>query len=314
MGGLLRLYYGVKEVASMARKRSPARDEARAIWEQDKERPLVSIAGELGIPEARVRKWKCEDKWERPAKGNVPKCEKERSVSKDTEKKLIASVEQNEELTDKQRAFCLYYVMTFNATRAYQKAYGCSYAVANAHGWELLSNVVVRDEIARLKALRSLDLMAGPDDVVMLHMRIAFADITDFVEFGRATVPVMGPFGPIVVKDDNGDKYELTKEINEVRFRESSEIDGQLISKVKQGRDGASVELADRQKSLSFLERWFELNPMDKHRKAYDEARLEMERRKQGDGDEIEDDGFIDALKNSAKEVWSGENQGDIPV
>lgn len=298
----------------MARKRSPARNEARAIWEKDKARPLTSIAEELGVPEARVRKWKCEDKWERSAKGNVPKSEKERTISKGTDKKLIASVEQNEKLTDEQRAFCLYYVKSFNATRSYQKAYGCSYDTANATGYKLLSRSVIKEEITRLKEIRNLSLMADGDDVVILHMRIAFSDITDYVEFGRTTVAVMGPFGPIKVKTDDGESGELTKEINEVRFRESSEVDGQLIAKVKQGRDGASVELADKQKSLAFLERYFELNPMDKHRKDYDKARLEMERRKQGDSEEIENDGFIEALNNSAGEVWDDENKGDVPI
>lgn len=298
----------------MARKRSPARDEARALWEKDKTRPLTSIAEELGVPEARVRKWKCEDKWERSSKGNVPKYEKERSVSRDTDKKLIASVERNEELTDEQRAFCLCYVKSFNATRSYEKAYGCSYDTAHAHGYAMLQKEAIRAEITRLKELRNLSFMADAEDVVILHMRIAFSDITDYVEFGRATVPVMGPFGPIVIEDDDGNKEGLTKEINEVRFRESKEVDGRLLSEVKQGRDGASVKLVDRQKSLSFLERYFELNPLDKHRKEYDDARLELERRKMGDSDEIEDDGLIEALNASAREVWSNEENGDNPV
>ena len=105
----------------------------------------------------------------------------------------------------------------------------------------------------------------------------------------------------------------LMQEVNDVRFRESAEVDGRLIAKVQQGKSGASVELADRQKSLAFLERYFELNPMDRHRREFDLARLEMERSKQGEGEETEDDGFLAALKQSAKEVWRDE-EGDLPV
>lgn len=41
-------------------------------------------------------------------------------------------------MTDKQRLFCIYYVRCFNATKAYQKAYGCSYEIANAEGYKNL--------------------------------------------------------------------------------------------------------------------------------------------------------------------------------
>ena len=43
------------------------------------------------------------------------------------------------------------------------------------------------------------------------------------------------------------------KEVNSVRFRESSMIDGTLITEVKQGKDGASIKLADRMKALNWL-------------------------------------------------------------
>ena len=85
-------------------------------------------------------------------------------------------------------------------------------------------------------------------------MDIAFADITDYVEFGREKVQVMGAFGPVEVKNpETGEKEPLLKEINTVRFRESSEVDGTLITEVKQGKDGASIKLADRMKALDWL-------------------------------------------------------------
>ncbi len=303
----------------MPRQRSPEREKARSMWEADRSRPLVSIAAELSVPETMVRKWKCLDKWEQSAKGTLPKAKKERSVSKAAERKLneklIAMVEANEALTDKQRTFCLHYVKTFNATRAYQVAFGCSYDVANAEGYKLLVKPCVCNEITRLKAARNLAMMADAEDVVMLHMRIAFADITDYVEFGRVDETVMGVYGPVMVEDPaTGGKVPLTRKVNDVRFRESVEVDGRLLSKITRGRNGASVELADRQKSLAFLERYFELNPMDRHRKEYDLARLEMERKKQGDDGDHEDDGFAEALSNSVREVWTDEEQGDLPV
>ena len=241
----------------MPRKRSPERDRAKQIWEADKSRSLISIAEEMGVPEHRIRKWKYEDKWEPGGKGTYRNTQKARTETK----KLAAMVEQNEALNDKQKLFCLLYVKSFNATRAYQKAYNSSYENAHAHAWELLAKESVRAEIQCLKEARSLSLMADGTDVIMLHMRIAFADMTDFVTFRRF----------------------------DVELHSSAEVDGQLITKVKQGRDGVSMELADRQKSLAFLERYFELNPADKHKKDYDNARLELEKQKQHESTTVED-------------------------
>ena len=271
------------------RKRNPSRDRAKELWLADTERPLKDIAKELGLPENRIRKWKSEDQWEKERNGAY---EKERSFSKRVERELAVAVEENEELTEKEKAFCLHYVKSFNKSAAYIAA-GYEGENPAKGGWAVLNRQRVQEEIRRLKEMRNLKMMADADDVVMLHMRIAFTDVTDIVEFGRATVPVMGPFGPIVIKDEDGNKTALTREVNEVRFKESYGVDGQVITKVKQGRDGASVELADRQKSLAFLERYFELNPMDRHKKAYDTARLEIERSKQPAQDDSGETGVI---------------------
>lgn len=159
-------------------------------------------------------------------------------------------------------------------------------------------------------------MLASVDDVVEKYMHIAFADITDFLEFGRAWVPVMGPFGPIQIPVPGSDaKIALTKEINEVRFKESSEVDGTLLSEVKQGKDGASVKLADRMKALEWLGNYFEANPSDRHRREYDKRKLEIELLKaksaiKDTGDSsAPDDGFQAALNDQAAGVWQdGDN------
>lgn len=215
---------------------------------------LVEIASQLNLPEGTVRRWKSTYKWEseRSDKNN------ERSVRKKNDKEAVAEdvgrVMDNPDLTDKQRLFCLYYVRCFNATKAYQKAYGCDYFSAKAHGYELLRKVAVRDEIQQLKQNRLNREMLDEHDIFQKYMDIAFADITDYVEFGREEVQVMGAFGPVEVVDPaTGKRIPLKKTINTVRFKESGEVDGTLISEVKQGKDGASVKLMDRMKALNWL-------------------------------------------------------------
>lgn len=221
------------------------------------------IASKYNVSLNTVKSWK-RRKWLDMEKGVQPK---EKSVhTKCTQKKRdksppitelsIEEIEtlKNEKLTDKQRLFCLYYSKTFNATRAYQKAYGCDYQTSMVNGPRLLGNARVKDEIMRLKKERCARSMIEQEDIFQKYMDIAFADVTDFLSFGQEEVPVMGAFGPVMVDDpDTGEKVQLKKIVNKVAFRESDEVDGTLIGEVKQGKDGASIKLPDRMKALQWL-------------------------------------------------------------
>lgn len=276
---------------------------------------LVEIASQLNIPPGTVRRWKSTHNWdnERSVKNN------ERSQKNRDDNKAIAKevkqVLDNSDLTDKQRLFCLYYSKSFNATQSYLKAYNCTYETALVAGPRMLGNVRVREEIENLKDIKRQQILAGEDDLIDMHMRIAFADIGDYVSFGREEVQVMGPFGPIVVADEEtGDKIELTKIINTVKLKESAQVDTQLIKEIKQGKDGVGIKLLDRCKSLDWLDKFFLMNPMDKHKIEYDKRKLEIELIKAESEikanepeTSVDDDNFIDALNATAKDVWSDE-------
>ena len=160
---------------------------------------------------------------------------------------------ENPDLTDKQRLFCVLYVRCFNATKAAIKA-GYSRDTAMEQGYQLLQKPSVRKEITRLKQNRMNRELLDEHDIFQKYMDIAFADITDYVSFGREEVQVMGAFGPVQVEDpETKEKAPLMKEVNTVRFKESVEVDGTLITEVKQGKDGASIKLADRMKALEWI-------------------------------------------------------------
>lgn len=217
----------------------------------------TQIAEELGIPAGTVRGWKCKDKWGQdapqtaksvPQKKSAPR--KRRNVP-DT---AVTSVMANKHLTDKQRLFCLYYSRTFNATKSYQKAYGVKYENAMVSGHQMLSYPHVAAEIKKLKQQRYARAYLEPEDIFQKYMDIAFADISDYTEWRQEEQPVMGAFGPVMIEDpDTGESQQLTKIVNVVRFRDSSEVDGSILSEVKQGKDGASIKLADRMKALDWL-------------------------------------------------------------
>lgn len=224
------------------------------------------------------------------------------NVTKEKTKKKSRKVSENaktvikdfldkprEQLTEKELLFCFYFAHSLNATQSYMKAYGCSYASAHANAFRLMAKDSIKAEIQRLKEIKYQSLMLNIDDLVEKHMRIAFSDITDFVEFGQVERPVMGAFGPIMIKrkvingvtgQEEERPFPLTKIVNDVRFKESAEVDGSLIKSVKVGRDGASIELLDPTKSMEWLERYFMWNPMDKHKVAFDKAKLKLEEEK----------------------------------
>lgn len=236
----------------MPKQRSPDSYKAEEMYKQGMK--LVEIASQLNLPEGTVRRWKCTYKWDSERSDKKSSARKKKENDKKAVAEDVEHVMNNPDLTDKQRLFCLHYVKCFNATKAYQKAYGCSYETAMVRGSETLRNIKVRDEIHRLKQNRLNREMLDEHDIFQKYMDIAFADITDYVEFGREEVQVMGAFGPVEVKDpETGDRVPLKKTVNTVRFKESDEVDGTLIAEVKQGKDGASVKLMDRMKALNWL-------------------------------------------------------------
>lgn len=169
---------------------------------------------------------------------------------------------QNDDLTPEQQMFCIYYSRTFNATQSYLNAYGCSYDVANAKGPLLVVKDSIHREIERLKEIKRKQIVAGADDIVELQMRIAFADIGNYVSFGQKEVTDI--------------ETDETYMVSVVDLKESKNTDTQLIQEVKRGKDGVSVKLADRQKAIDWLSKYFLVHPDDKYKAEFDKKRAEV--------------------------------------
>ena len=280
---------------------------------------LREIARQLGIPEKSVSGWKCKDKWDfkltgvlQSKKRSTPNNEKGKKILQSRNREIVYEVSEDAGLTEKQRLFCLYYVKCFNATLAAIKA---GYAKDSAHvqGCVLLKHPKVREEISRLKGLVQKEIFVDAMDVLNKYIEIAFADITEYVSFGRREVEVMGAFGP-VYEGKGKDKKPVMKTINFVDLKPSDIIDGSLIHEVKQGKDGVSIKFYDKTKALEKLEQYFDLLP-DTYKRKVEEEKLKLERekvallkQKAGDDDPGEvDDGWLEALEGKAEEVWNDE-------
>jgi len=256
------------------------REQARKLYKESGGKMLLKdIAMQLGVAEGTLRSWKKRDNWDgKSATLQISATQRQRRAA--TNRKAAEGIEANDKLSDHEKDFCVAFIHAPNASQAAVMTGNYStYGSARVAAYNMMRKPAVIKEIKRLKVIKRATMLADGDDVVEMHMRIAFADISAFVEFGQEEVDVMGPFGPIEISDADGEKVKLTKVVNTVRFKEHSAVDGTLISQIKQGRDGASVKLKDSQKSLEFLERYFELNPMDKHKKAFDEKKLAIAER-----------------------------------
>lgn len=267
---------------------------------------LIDIANKLDVPPGTVRRWKSSYKWdgENQSERSEKKSEhSEKEIKRKAIAKEVDEVIENTDLTDKQRLFCIYYVRCFNATKAYQKAYECGYTTAVTNGPALLRNARIKEMILQLKRERLNREFLSEEDIFQKYMDIAFADITDYLEFGTEEVPVMAMYGPVKVKDEEtGEEKQLTKIVNVVRFKESCNIDGTILSEVKQGKDGASIKLSDRMKALQWLSEHMDL--------ATEKQKAEiavLQAKVQAPEAETEDDGFLEALNGSAREDWSDE-------
>ena len=295
------------EVIFLARAPNEKVDKAKKLYLKGEK--LIDIANELELPEGTVRRWKKTYQWdsERSEK-NSERSVKTSVKKKKTVAKEVKQVMENTELTDKQRLFCLYYIKCFNATKAYQKAYECSYEVAASASYRMLDNVGIRNEIQHLKQNRYQREFLSEADIFQKYMDIAFADITDFLDFGTEEVPVMALYGPVKIKDpETGDEKMLTKTVNTVYFKPSSEVDGSILAEVKQGKDGASIKLSDRMKALEWLSKHMNI-ATDEQKARIEQIHAQTELLKaKAQADDIEeaaDDGFIEALKGTAADDW----------
>ena len=232
------------------------------------------IAEKYNVSINTVKSWKTRYKWCKDKKGMHTKSKKvctqnkkSAGVKKNNEcdiKEPIADevkeVMENEELTDKQRLFCIFYSKCFNATKAYLKAYTCTYETANSEGYKLLVNPCIKKQIDELTKIR-FNKEALKNGVLQKYIDIAFADLGDYLKFGKKTKGVWtkdkdGVDTPVIDPDTGQQKI---KEYSYVDLKESISVDTSLITEVSEGKDGIKIKLADKMKALDFLNKHLNL-------------------------------------------------------
>ena len=261
----------------MPRARDPNRDKAFEIFkEHNGDIANRKIAELLDCPEKTIGGWKSKDKWNKKLNG-VLQTDEQSTPNKNKPKKIVkkevAEIEEvplneNGELTEKQWLFCMYYTKYWNATKAYQKAYECSYMVANKNAYLLMVNHGIKAEIERIKTNISSGIMIDAKVVLQKYIDIAFADIGDYISF---------------------EKYSVT-------IKDLKEVDTSLLTEVSNTEDGVKLKLADKMKALDFLTKYTDLLGEKELKQLKVERERIAVRKENGEEEEYEDDGFIEAL------------------
>ncbi|MEC0171667.1 terminase small subunit [Paenibacillus graminis] len=260
----------------MGKNTDPKRAIAKKMWmDSGGKLKCVEIAGKLDLPEGTVRGWKSKGKWEAALKGeakpqekskknkrNVPEINTERSIQQRNVpirehpppmKDEPDTDEPDEEgLTPKQRIFILEYLRTFNATQAAIAA-GYSKKTAYAIGWENLRKPEIQAAIKQAKEQYTEELGLDIKRIIAEWMKIAFADMGDYVNFGNRDFPRHNKKGEPLL-DEAG--KQITGTQNFVNLVNAGEVDTSIISEVKEGKEGFGVKLYNKIEALKQLEKY----------------------------------------------------------
>lgn len=213
----------------------------------------------------------------------MPPKHKKSSQYTEAELKEMGREELIAGMSDREIAFCEYYIQDYNLKMACIKA-GYSVSSSRNIGLKLRQKQQINDYICWLKLRLFHQACIKAEDVLNQYAKMAFYDITDYVE----------------------------KVGNKIKIKNFDEIDGQLIQEISQNASGGiNVKFPDRLKSMERLENFLEPSPLDWKRNMEErklkilEERLVIEKAKVGIGEELEDDGFIEALEKAALDIFN---------
>lgn len=260
------------------------------------------IAEKYNVALSTVKSWKTRNGWQRTKKAKKSTRTKSKSTRTKIEKvarsrspDLLEELADNDELTDKQKAFCMYYLQRYNATWAYQKVYGVDYDTARAHGSRMVANGNIKQQLAKLKKQQSMDLYADANDILLKYLQQATADITDVLEFKTIKKlkwsKIHDPEGDY---EDDAGPYRLDPWIDPqtgeqgfyyesiIILKDSSEINTANIKSVRIDKGQPVVEMYDKQTAMREL----------------------LDRLPEPDNSVADDDGFIQAIEKAMPGIW----------
>lgn len=218
---------------------------------------LKYIAERHGMTKKELEYWKHKDDWENRAETDIAEGKLQNEIEdnlrdnvpvvKEETIETIQDLLEQADIPDRWKVFVMYYLHSYNIAYAAEKA-GYSNPRNCTAGFRALQDSRVKDLISQIKRIMHAEIYITGHDIINEYVKIAFADITEYVEFDG----------------------------HNVQLRDSSQLDGRLITEVKSGRDGVSIKLADKLKALDRLEKLFDAVP--DRRLILDEKKFEFQK------------------------------------
>lgn len=236
---------------------------------------MTDLANKYGIKPATLRKRKSRDSWEKVTQDVTKKVT--RDLQPETEEVLSES-----DLSDIEERFCLEYMVDFNKTQAYMRARpGTAYNSAATSAQRLFQKDKVQERLTELRDAKANELFFTAMDLDAQLLKLAMADMRQFAEWGTEEVTTEEYTA-------EGLKIEHKKIKPFLRYKNSEQVDGQLVQEVSLGRDGLRVKFPDKLRAIAELLKRFEFGDDDP-------------------GESYENDGFLDALTATGAELWTEE-------
>lgn len=176
-------------------------------------------------------------------------------------------------LTAKQERFCQYYIQDFNATQSYLKAFNAKYNTAKVEACRLLTDPNIKKEIKRLKKNVNKDIFVESKDIFNLMVKIAFARIDNYLEWGHTIETKLNMFGDPIINKETQEKETYIN--NYIKVKEHTKVDTSIIQEISSGKDGFKIKLIDRKYALDYLVKFFDLFP-DEFKRSLEVEKLKL--------------------------------------
>lgn len=192
------------------------------------------------------------------------------------------------DMTENEKTFLLLYLESYNGAQSYRKAYNMdNITTSRVKACELLQRPHIRAAIKRARKIMSVGFDIDPTQYIEFLLKAANANIGDYVRVEEEEKPVLDKEGNPVLNMDTGEP--ITNKRSRVFLNNSKDLDMSLVSSIKQGKDGVTIQLVDK------LSCW-------------DKIKDFMEWQAEKDNKAKEDSRILDAITGRIDDTWTDDN------
>ena len=257
----------------MARVRSPNRDKAYEIYKLNNgEILLKDIAAQLGVKDTQVRKWKSQDKWEEKLKGTLPNKKRNVTNKKADESNKKSSKKANSRLT--------------KDSYPKQSRPNNKNAVTTGEFESIFFDTLEEDELALIENIELEKKKLLKQEIQLLTVR------------ERRMLKRIDS-----LKDKDMTLTSLKSGIEKGMDTDLKEYEG-VLGQIQSIEEALTRVQDKKQKAIDSLHKF----DIDSSKLDLEILKLEVEMNKlDNTQEEVEEDGFIEALDDTTKEVWDEE-------